>query len=133
MFTHGQYRVNEVWIAIKINIAFIFVMDEPYDIYVLLDAASEYIFGNVLSRADGVPPEKDVANLFKKAWETKHQWAEKLILTEKSMATDVFRTQAEINGISVNIGSSSDLEPIIGTLKKSFTSNFIGNIAKDIN
>ena len=127
MLTPDQFRVNEVWIAVRVNEAFLFVKDEPYDIYVLMDAASAYVLGHVLSRVvDEAPDEKDVEALFRKAWEAKNQWAEKLIVTENSIAEDVFRTQAEKNGLSFKIVPLSDLEPIVGPLKESFASNFIG-------
>ena len=123
MLTPDQFRVNEVWIAVRVNEAFLFVKDEPYDIYVLMDAASVYVLGHVLSRVvDEAPPEKDVEALFKKAWEAKNQWAEKLIVTEDSIAENVFRTQAEKNGLSFEIVPLSDLEPIVGPLKESFAS-----------
>ena len=128
MLTPDQFRVNEVWIAVRVNEAFLFVKDDPYDIYVLMDAASVYVLGHVLSRVvDEAPPEKDVEALFKKAWEAKNQWAEKLIVTEDSIAENVFRTQAEKNGLSFEIVPLSDLEPIVGPLKESFASDFIGN------
>ena len=128
MLTPDQFRVNEVWIAVRVNEAFLFVKDEPYDIYVLMDAASVYVLGHVLSRVvDEAPPEKDVEALFKKAWEAKNQWAEKLIVTEDSIAENVFRTHAEKNGLSFEIVPLSDLEPIVGPLKESFASDFIGN------
>ncbi|NOR25210.1 MAG: hypothetical protein GQ542_12640 [Desulforhopalus sp.] len=128
MLTPDQFRVNEVWIAVRVNEAFLFVKDEPYDIYLLLDAASTYVFGHVLSRVvDEAPPEKDVEALFRKAWEAKNQWAEKLIVTQNSIAEDVLRTQAEKNGLSFEIVPLSDLEPIVGPLKELFASDFIGN------
>jgi len=128
MLTPDQFRVNEAWIVVRVNEAFLFVKDEPYDIYVLIDAASCYVFGHVLSRVTNeAPHEKDVEALFKKAWEAKNQWAEKLILTENSIAEDVFRKQAEQNSLSVSIVPLSDLEPIVGPLKESFASDFIGN------
>ena len=128
MLTPDQFRVNEVWVAVRVNEAFLFVKEEPYDIYVLMDAASAYVLGHVLSRVvDEAPDEKDVEALFRKAWEAKNQWAEKLIVTEHSIAEDVFRTQAEKNGISFKIVPLSDLEPIVGPLKESFASDFLGN------
>ena len=128
MLTPDQFRVTEAWIAVRVNESFLFVKDEPYDIYVLMDAASAYVLGHVLSRVvDEAPHERDVEYLFKKAWEAKKQWAEKLILPENSIAEDVFRTQAEKNGLSVMIVPLSDLEPIVGTLKESFASDFLGN------
>jgi hypothetical protein len=128
MLTPDQFCVNEVWIALRANEASLFIKDEPYDIYVLMDAASAYVLGYVLSRViDEAPHEKDVEALFKKTWGAKNEWAEKLIVTENSIAEDVFRTQAEKNGLSVKIVPLSDLEPIIGPLKELFASNFIGN------
>jgi hypothetical protein len=128
MLTPDQFKVNEAWIAVRMNEEFLFVKDEPYDIYALVDAASAYVLGHVLSKVvDESPHDKDVEALFKKAWEAKNQWAEKLIVTENSIAEGVFRTQAEKNGLSVKIVPLSYLEPIIGPLKESFASDHIGN------
>ena len=128
MLTPDQFRVNEAWIVVRINEAFLFVKDEPYDIYVLIDADSCYVLGHVLSRVTNeAPHEKDVEALFKKAWEAKNQWAERLILTENFIAEDVFRKQAEQNNLSVSIVPLSNLESIVDPLKESFASDFIGN------
>jgi len=35
VFTPDQFSLNEVWIAFRVNEAFLFVQDEPYDMYVL--------------------------------------------------------------------------------------------------
>ena len=56
MLTPNQFRVNEVWIAVRVNEAFLFVKDEPYDIYVLMDAASAYVLGHVLSKVTDETP-----------------------------------------------------------------------------
>ena len=129
MLTPSQFRVNEAWITIRVNEAFLRVKDEPYDIYVLIDAASAYVLGHVLSRVvDEAPSERNVKALLRKAWKTKNQWAEQLIITGNSKAEGVFRTQAERNGLSVKIVPLSELEPIVGPLKESFASNFMGNV-----
>jgi len=84
MLTPDQFKVNEAWIAVRINEEFLFVKDEPYDIYVLMDAASAYVSGHVFSRVvDESPHDKDVEALFRKEWEAKKQWAEKLIVPEQ--------------------------------------------------
>lgn len=86
MVTPDQFKVNEAWIAVRINQAFLLVKDEPYDIYMLMDAASAYVLGHVLSRVvDESPHDKDVEVLFTKAWKVKRQWAEKLIVPENSI------------------------------------------------
>ena len=128
MLTPDQFRVNEVWIAIRINETFLFVQDEPYDIYVLMDAASAYVFGHVLSRVvDEAPHEKDVETLFRKAWGAKSQWPEKLIVPENFLAENVFRMQADKNALSFETVPLSDLSPIVGPLKELFAADFIGN------
>jgi len=130
MLTPDQFSVNEAWIAIRINEAFMFVKDEPYDIYVLMDAASAYVLGNVLSKVvDEAPQEEDGEALFEEAWATKNQWAEKLIGPKSSIAENVFRRQAEQNGLSVETVPLSDLEPIVGPLKELFASDFMGRVA----
>ena len=126
MITPDQFRVNEAWIAARINEEFLFVQDEPYDIYVLMDAASCYILGHVLSRVvDEAPQEKDVKELFQTAFQAKNQWADILILTGNSPADNVFKKQGEQQGLSIRIVNQLDLEPILGPLKKSFASNFM--------
>lgn len=126
MLTPDQFYVNEAWIVFQINEEFLYVQAEPYNIYMLLDAASTYVLGHVLSRAvDEAPEQKDVQDLFRKAWEAKGQWAKQLILPEESGVEDVFRQQAEKNGLSIKTVPESELEPIIGPLKESFASDFM--------
>jgi hypothetical protein len=125
MLTTGQFRVNEAWIAVRINDDnFLFVKTEPYDVYLLMDAASTYVLGNVLSRViDGAPNEKDLDDLFKNAWAAKKEWPEILILVENDTALNDFKRVAEINDIPVKILPLSDLEPIVGPLKKLFAAS----------
>lgn len=126
MITPDQFHVNEAWIAVRINEEFLLVQNEPYDIYVLMDAASCYVLGHLLSRVvDEAPQEKDVRNLFQTAFRAKSQWANILILTGNSPSDDVFRRQAEQEGLSVKTDSLSELEPILGPLKESFASDFM--------
>lgn len=126
MIRPDKFSVNEAWIAVRINEEFLFVQDEPYDIYVLMDAASCYILGHILSHVvDEGPREKDVKELFQTAFRTKNQWADILILTGNSPADDVFRKKAEQNGLSVKIINESDLEPVLGPLRETFASNFM--------
>ena len=128
MLTPYQFEVNDAWIAVRINEEFLFVKEEPYDMFVLMDAASAYVLGFVFSRVvDEAPTVKDVEDLFRKAWAAKRQWARKLIVTDDSIASNVFIQEAEKHGIPFDIVPISDLSPIIGPLKESFVKDFIGN------
>jgi len=126
MITPDQFIVNEAWIAVRLNEAFLIAKDEPYDVYVLLDAASCYVLGHVLSRVvDEAPQEIDVIELFKTAFKAKNQWAGSLLLTGNTPADDVFKKEALQHGLSVEIIDESELEPILGPLKESFSSDFM--------
>ncbi len=127
MLMPDQFRVNEAWIAVRINEEFLFVGDEPYDIYVLMDAASAYVLGHVLSKVvDEAPQEKDIEDLFQTAWASKNEWAERLIVPEDSVAEKAFRKIAEDRGLDVETVALSDLEAIVGDLKELFASDFMG-------
>ena len=41
MLTPDQFEVNDAWIAVRINEEFLFVKEDPYDMFVLMDAASD--------------------------------------------------------------------------------------------
>lgn len=127
MLMPDQFRVNEAWIAVRINEDFLFVGDEPYDIYVLMDAASAYVLGHVLSKvADEAPQEKDIDDLFKTAWSSKKEWAKRLIVPGDSVEEKAFRKKAEEKGLTVETVALSDLEAIVGDLKELFASDFMG-------
>ena len=49
-----------------------------------------------------------------------------VIVTEDSPAGEVFSKHARQNGISIKKISVSELEPILGPLKESFASDFMG-------
>ena len=128
MLIPNQFRVNEAWIAFRANDKFFFIKNEPYDIYALIDVASCFVLGYILSKVtNGIPSEKDVQDLFKQAWTAKGLWAEKLILSENSTTQNIFRKQAEQNGLRVEIVPLSDLELIVTPVKESFASAFTGN------
>lgn len=125
MLHPDQFRVNEAWIAIRVNDSFIIAENEPHDIFVLMDAASAYVLGFVLSKvADQAPKQADVEALFQKAWAAKSEWAENLILPEKFSAKEVFTAQAEKHGFKIQLVSLRDLAPIIDPLKESFSQTF---------
>ncbi|MBF0451598.1 MAG: hypothetical protein HQK75_12905 [Candidatus Magnetomorum sp.] len=121
-----DYIPNDIWIALRVNDSFITVAGEPYDVHVLMDAGSCYVFGFVFSKVvDNTPPEQEVEDLFEKAWSMKRQWARKLIVPENYFAKDVFEKQAIKHGLSFETVSVSDLSLIVGPLKQSFEEDFL--------
>ncbi|MBU1172745.1 MAG: hypothetical protein KKD44_24570 [Proteobacteria bacterium] len=121
MINSNQFKKDEVWIAIRINDRFLYVNDEPYDIYILMDAMDANVFGHVLSRvSDQAPLEADVENLFRKALDSQGKWPKKLIIPDDSKAGQIFRKQAEKNALTVDTVPLSDLSPIIAPLMAAF-------------
>ncbi|OQY09342.1 MAG: hypothetical protein B6I30_09975 [Desulfobacteraceae bacterium 4572_187] len=127
MLTPDQFEVNEAWITLRVNEEFIFVKDDPYDIFVLMDAASAYVFGFVLSSVvDESLDQEEVANLFRQAWGTKQEWAGTLIVSDEINAGNVFISEGEKNGLEIRRVSASSLNSIVGPLRESFLQRFLG-------
>lgn len=119
MIRCDQFNINEAWIAFRINDEILVGKDGPCDMYVLLDAASGYLFGHVTSKIiDGAPLKKDIKSLIKKAYETKSQWPKLLIVIENSNAERIFQPFLERKGVLVKAVVQSDLESVIESLRK---------------
>jgi hypothetical protein len=73
---HNQFRVNEAWIACRLQ-TLDTVAGDPVDLYILMDAASGYVFGHLLA-IDEVPSAQETQALFKKAYTAKREWPTKL-------------------------------------------------------
>ena len=124
-----QFEVNRVWIAFKVNEEPVLIAEEPHHIYMLMDAASTYLFGQALSRVeDGSPAEEDVEALLGQAWEAKGEWAEKLLFAGDPSAEGVFRAEAEGAGLAFENVPSRELKAIIGPVKQSLAAALVGGI-----
>ena len=93
---HNQFRVNEAWIACRLQ-TLDTVAGDPVDLYILLDAASGYIFGHLLV-LDEIPSAPEAQALFTKAYEMKRQWPTKLIAAKLDPALKIFQAQADAAG-----------------------------------
>lgn len=121
MLSPDNYRVNEVWIVVKVTDAPFYVKNDAYDVYVLMDAGSTYVFGHAFSRvADGSVSDNDVKAIFDTAWRSKRQWPEKVIVTNNSKTSAIFEKEAKENGLPVIFIPVADLELIVGDLTNHF-------------
>ena len=111
---------DNLWIAIRINDTFLKINDEPYDVYVLMNAMTASVFGHILAKSDKIPIESDVASLFDKAYRIHGQWPNKIIIPESSKARDIFKTVAEKNNLMLKAIPLSCLSPIIKPLTEAF-------------
>lgn len=121
---HNQFRVNEAWIASRLQ-TFDTIAGDPVDLYILLDAASGYVFGHLLALEE-VPSARETQALFKKAFETNRQWPTKLIATKLDPALEIFQAQADAAGFSLEVVPEPYLEDIVRPIQESFD-NFSAN------
>lgn len=115
---HSQFRVNEAWIACRLQ-TFDTVAGDPVDLYVLLDAASSYIFGHLVVLAE-LPSAGETQALFKKAYDKKRQWPTKLIAAKLDPALELFQAQADAAGFSLEVVPTPYLEDIVRPIQESY-------------
>lgn len=113
-------KEDKIWISIRINDTFLNINDEVYDVYVLMNAVTAHVFGHVLAKANKPPVEKDVAALFRKAYESQGCWPEKLIVPNTSKARKVFKKIAIKHHLNLESVPLSELSPVIGPLMEAF-------------
>lgn len=97
-----DFRVDEAWIAFKINDAPITTeADGDFNVIALMDAASCFILGaEFVPTTSAEPSEREVRRLFKSARSHKQQLPETLYVPE-NLACDVLCIEAKQNRIAV--------------------------------
>ncbi|MFP4213227.1 MAG: hypothetical protein ACLFRL_03870 [Desulfohalobiaceae bacterium] len=122
-----QFKVNQVWIAFRVNDSLIYIADEPYDIYFLLDAASTYMLGHLACKTAGEGPDLSaVEDLFQEAASHKKQFPHELIIPEDFVPREQFKTICDSYGIRVREVPEGELSLILGEIKESFEQSFFG-------
>ena len=116
--TPDQFEINETWIVARMHTV-MFVQNEPADIYVLLDAASTYLLGN-LAYLGEAPSRHEFTDLFKRARKQSKRWPKKLLITREDPAEDVLKEIAAEFGIVPEVIPLPYLDPILGPLNESF-------------
>lgn len=115
---HDQFRVNEAWIIFRLQ-TLDTIAGDPFDIYVLMDAASGYIFGHLLVR-DEAPSAQETQALFKKAHKTKRAWPTKLIAEKLDPALGIFQAQAQAAGFALEVVPTTYLKDMMAPVQQSF-------------
>jgi len=98
----NQFKVNEAWIAFKLNDAPIRTgRDGSFNCICLMDAASCFILGNALVPVHESEPSKiEVQRLLREAWEHKQELPTTLFVPSGQFQTDL-PEEAERQGIAV--------------------------------
>jgi len=99
--------------------------DGSFDVYVLQDAASMYIFGTVLfPTGSGTGPQDEVDALFQNAWRGTRAWAKRVVLSNRNPLVRSFAVAAEHNGIAVEYVPESLLDFYTSDVQGGFSEHF---------
>lgn len=98
----SHFTVNRTWLAFRMNQHAIKADGEDFDIFVLQDAASMFIFGNAFAlHGAASPAETDAAVLMERAWAQKQEWPEEIVLPGEASSDNSFVRIAKRNAIVV--------------------------------
>ena len=123
----SQFKVNQCWLVVKASDAPIRVDGGSFDVYVLQDAASMYLFGNVfVPSGSDIAPEEEVNSLLQGAWRTKRVWPKCLLLSDCIPPRSSFAAVAERNRIPVEVVPESSLTIYINDVQAAFREHFGG-------
>lgn len=120
MMGPSDFAVNEAWIVLKANSKPMLIQDGDYDCYVLMDAGSAYVFGQILVQQDGEPDPTEVSQLFEDAHREGKGYATRLIVTEMGEVEATCQLHADSLGMTTGMIPANKLLPIIGPMRESF-------------
>jgi len=109
-YSSNQFKPNEAWLILYFPL-------QGQSIYFLLDVASEYIFGNILTSGE-IPSESEVVSLMKKAFSAKRAWPKKIFLSRENPAKEFFGKCATKNNIQAETEPLTDLMRITKMIQK---------------
>ena len=134
----GDFQVNQAWIAIRANTAPFKLAEGAFNLFVLMDAGSEFIFGQKTIPAEmDVPSLDDVEALFKQGWDHCQQWPTLLLIENGAWPSgNAFEHVAQLHGITVRPMSPLELAALTegfreGIAKMEARANQTANVAED--
>lgn len=128
MIHPNDFDVNQAWLSVRVNDTFIYVEGEPYDMYILVDVASCYIFGFIVTETTNNkgPDVEEIEQLFRKAWNTKKQFPVELYVEEIFTPKKQFKKVCKKFNIDFKVLPVNSLSLIVDEIKESFE-NFLDN------
>ena len=105
-----DFQVNRTWLAYRINQAPMLVEGQEIDLYLLQDAGSMFIFGNVFAAHGAEYPKADeVEDLLLSAHSRKNEWPAELLLPGVQRPDNSFIKVAKKHGVKVRTVPESQM------------------------
>ena len=121
----SQFTVNQCWLIVKASDAPIRTDEGAFDVYVLQDAASMYLFGNLLvPSGSGAAAEEEVNLLLQGARRVKGEWPQSLLLPDSAPFRGSFAVVARRNRIPVKVVPESKLAFYVNDVQAAFREHF---------
>ena len=127
--TPDLFQINEAWIVSRLSSPMI-VQNESVDVYVLLDAASCYIFGQIAYVGE-TPSRNEFNALFKRARKMQRSWPGKLYIPKQDPAEAIISETAVKAGIQIEVVPPPYLDDILNPIKESFLNFLSGQKASE--
>ena len=106
----SDFEVNRTWLVYRINQAPIQVEGQEIDLYILQDAGSMFIFGNVFAEHGSDYPKADeVQKLLLSAHSRKDEWPDELLLPGAPAPENSFIKVAKKHGIKARAVPESQM------------------------
>jgi hypothetical protein len=116
-----DFEVNHTWLAFRINQRPVAWAEGQFDIFVLQDAASMFLFGTAFApHGEECPPAKDATRLLNKAWSSRQEWPVEILLVGKPSSKNAFASAARQHGISVRAVAEARASFYIKDVQASF-------------
>lgn len=117
---HG-FEVNRTRLAFRVNQFPVAAGDDTFDILVLQDAPSMFIFGDAFApHGAESPSEADATALMDQAWSRVQEWPEEIVLPGKPSPDNSFVRVAKRNGVAVWNVAESEMSFYIKDVQTSF-------------
>jgi hypothetical protein len=121
----SHFTVNQYWLIVKASDAPIRTDEGPFDLYVLQDAASMYLFGNLLvPSGSGAASEEEVNSLLQGARRAKGEWPQSLLLPDSAPFRGSFAVVARRNRIPLEVVPESELAIYMNDVQAAFREHF---------
>ena len=122
-----DFEVNRTWLAFRMNQVPVSAEDGAFDIFVLQDAASMFLFGTALAPHSAECPSREaVTALLQQGWAERQEWPQELVLPGKPSRKNAFVSVAREHGISVRSVAEARMSFYIKDVQSSFEEHVEG-------
>jgi hypothetical protein len=117
----SDFLPNGTWLAFRMNRLPVVNKDGEFDIFVLQDAGSMFLFGTAFAAPGAeAPPKKEVTRLFRSAWSHRQEWAQELLLVGNPSTKNAFVRAAREQGLRVRAVAEARMSFYIKDVQSSF-------------